>query len=139
MRLESARRNETKVWLTDNEVENLRRATANLRDNLIIQLGPYVGLRAFEIPQVRPTGVSETENGQYRVHVPGGKDTTWGGGNRHNVYLPAHVERDPQRYQNSQNIALSDPHIQLSTDGNRSPRDERVASPRTRRRRIRRR
>jgi integrase len=116
MRLEAAKR-ETKVWLTDDEVEDLRRATASLRDDLIIQLGAYVGLRAFEIPQVQPGGISTTSNGQYRLHVPGGKDTTGNGGKPRNAYLPDNVERDLQRYQNAENIAPKDPFIDLSTAG----------------------
>ncbi len=106
MRLESTSGNETKVWLTDDEVEQLRRTTASLRDDLIIQLGAYVGLRAFEIPQVQPAGSKTTENGQYRLHVPAGKDTTGNGGKRRDAFLPDSVERDLQRYQNAENIAL---------------------------------
>jgi len=54
MRLEAtAREGEYKVWMTDGELSDLRRAAANHRDDLIIQLGGYVGLRAFEIPQIR--------------------------------------------------------------------------------------
>lgn len=117
MRVESTKGNETKVWLTDDEIEDLRRATASLRDDLIIQLGAYVGLRAFEIPQVFPAGISTTENGEYRLHVSSGKDTTGGGGKPRDAYLPGNVERDLQRYQNAENIAPKDSFIDLSTDG----------------------
>jgi len=117
MRLESTTGDETKVWLTDEEIEELRRSTASQRDDLIIQLGAYVGLRAFEIPQVRPAGIKNSESGQYRLHVPAGKDTTGGGGKPRDAFLPADVERDLQRYQNSENIAPRDPFIDLSTDG----------------------
>ena len=47
----TAKADEYKVWMTDAELDELRRAAANHRDDLIIQLGGYVGLRAFEIPQ----------------------------------------------------------------------------------------
>jgi integrase len=117
MRLEAASGGETKVWLTDEEVEDLRRATASQRNDLIIQLGAYVGLRAFEIPQVRPTDIKTTEAGQYRLHIPAGKDTTGNGGKPRNAFLPADVERDFQRYQNAENIAPKDTLIDLSTDG----------------------
>ena len=117
MRLEAASGGETKVWLTDEEVEDLRRATASQRNDLIIQLGAYVGLRAFEIPQVRPTDIKTTEAGQYRLHVPAGKDTTGNGGKPRDAFLPADVERDLQRYQNAENIAPKDTFIDLSTDG----------------------
>lgn len=33
---------ETKVWLTDGEIEDLWRAAASYRDNIIIQLGAFV-------------------------------------------------------------------------------------------------
>lgn len=117
MRLESTKGDETKVWLTDEEIEQLRRSTASLRDDLIIQLGAYVGLRAFEIPQVRPAGIKTTDGGQYRLHVPAGKDTTGSGGKRRDAFLPDRVERDLQRYQNAENIAPKDPFVDLSTDG----------------------
>ncbi len=116
MRLEAASGGETKVWLTDEEVEDLRRATASQRNDLIIQLGAYVGLRAFEIPQVRPTDIKTTEAGQYRLHVPAGKDTTGNGGKPRDAFLPADVERDLQRYQNAENIAPKDTFVDLATD-----------------------
>lgn len=117
MRLESTPGDETKVWLTDDEIEELRRSTASLRDDLIIQLGAYVGLRAFEIPQVRPAGIKTTESGQYRLNIPAGKDTTGSGGKVRDAFLPDRVERDLQRYQNAENIAPKDPFVDLSTDG----------------------
>lgn len=64
MRVDPTAGDEWKVWLTDGEIEELRRATNSQRDDLIIQLGARVGLRAFEMPQVRPTDVKETESGQ---------------------------------------------------------------------------
>jgi integrase len=116
MRLEAASGGETKVWLTDEEIEDLRRATASQRNDLMIQLGAYVGLRAFEIPQVRPADIKTTEAGQYRLHVPAGKDTTGNGGKPRDAFLPADVERDLQRYQNAENIAPKDTFIDLATD-----------------------
>ena len=97
MRIESTAGNEHKVWLTDSEIEDLRRATNSQRDDIIIQLGAFVGLRAFEIPQVRPTDVEETESGQYRLRVQAGKDTSGNGGKPRDAYLPTSVERDLQR------------------------------------------
>lgn len=118
MRLEATRaEDEYKVWLTDSEIEDLRRASASYRDDLIIQLGAYVGLRAFEIPQVTPSGVSETESGQYRLRVPEGKDTTGTGGKPRDAYLPADVERALQQYQNAENIAPRDPFVDLTERG----------------------
>lgn len=120
MRVEKAKGGESKVWLTDSEIEELRRATVSQRDDLLIQLGAYVGLRAFEMPQVRPKDIKETESGQYRLHVPGGKDTTGNGGKPRDAYLPTSVERDLQRYQNAENIAPRDSFIDLKQRGVRA-------------------
>ncbi len=79
------------MWLTDSEIEDLRRATSSQRDDLIIQLGAFVGLRAFEIPQVRPVDVTQTESGQYRLRVHTGKDTSGNGGKPRDAYLPDSV------------------------------------------------
>jgi len=120
MRIEATKGNEHKVWLTDGEIEDLRRATNSQRDDIIIQLGAFVGLRAFEIPQVRPTDVKETEGGQYRLHVEAGKDTGGNGGKPRDAYLPDHVERDLQRFQNEHNIAPKDPYVDLKQPGVRA-------------------
>ena len=67
MRLEgTAKAGQYKVWLTEDELEELRRYAASARDDLIIQLGGYVGLRAFEVPQIQPRHVKEAD-GQYRL------------------------------------------------------------------------
>jgi len=120
MRIESTAGNEHKVWLTDSEIEDLRRAANSTRDDLIIQLGAFVGLRAFEIPQVRPADVNETDSGQYRLRVKAGKDTSGNGGKPRDAYLPDGVERDLQRFQNEHNIAPKDPYIDLSQPGVRA-------------------
>jgi integrase len=109
-----------KVWLTDQEVDDLRRAAASYRDDIIIQLGAYVGLRAFEVPQVKPTHIKTSDNGQYRLHVPAGKDTSGNGGKPRDAYLPARVERALQQFQNAENIAPKDPFIDLSERGVRA-------------------
>jgi integrase len=120
MRVEATAGNEHKVWLTDPEIEHLRRATTSQRDDIIIQLGAFVGLRAFEIPQVRPVDIAETESGQYRLRVEAGKDTSGNGGKPRDAYLPDTVERDLQRYQNEHNIPPKDPFIDLKQPGVRA-------------------
>ncbi|MFC7251427.1 site-specific integrase [Halomicroarcula sp. GCM10025324] len=120
MRIEATDGNEHKVWLTDSEIEDLRRATNSQRDDLVIQLGAFVGLRAFEMPQVRPVDVKQTESGQYRLRVEAGKDTSGKGGKPRDAYLPDSVERDLQRFQNERNIAPKDPFIDLSQPGVRA-------------------
>jgi integrase len=106
--------------MTDNEIKDLRRAAASYRDDIIIQLGAYVGLRAFEIPQVQPQHVKETESESYRLRVPEGKDTTGNGGKPRDAFLPDDVERSLQQYQNAENIAPKDPFIDLSERGVRA-------------------
>jgi len=123
MRIEAAgseQHREHKVWLADSEIEDLRRATNSQRDDLIIQLGAFVGLRAFEIPQVRPADIKESDRGQYRLRVRSGKDTTGSGGKPRDAYLPSSVERDLQRYQNEHNIAPKDSYIDLKQPGVRA-------------------
>lgn len=122
MRLESTNKpGQYKVWLTDSELEQLRRNAGSQRNDLIIQLGGYVGLRAFEMPQVCPQHVTRTADGDaYRLHVPEGKDTTGNGGKPRDAYLPASVERELHRYQQEKDLAPSDPFIDLSESGVRA-------------------
>lgn len=120
MRIESTSGDEHKVWLTDGEIEDLRRAARSQRDDIIIQLGAYVGLRAFEIPQPTPSDITTTESGQYRLRVCAGKDTSGNGGKPRNAFLPDSVERDLQRFQNSENIAPKDSFVELEQPGVRA-------------------
>ena len=121
MRLEATKKSdEYKVWLTDSEIEVLRRATAGYRDDIIIQLGAFVGLRSFEIPQVQPRHIKTTESGQYRLRIPEGKDTTGSGGKPRDAYLPDDVERSLQQFANAENIAPREPFVDLSGRGVRA-------------------
>jgi len=119
MRLEAtAKEDEYKVWMTDAELDELRRAAASHRDDLVIQLGGYVGLRAFEVPQICPKHVKRTEDGDhYRLRVPEGKDTTGNGGKPRDAYLPADVEGDIHRYTNAEDIDRNEPLVDLSERG----------------------
>jgi integrase len=82
---------------------------------LIIQLGGYVGLRAFEIPQVTPKQVKRTEGGEhFRLRIPEGKDTSGGGGKPRDAYLPADVERDLHQFQTAKDIDRGEPFMNLS-------------------------
>jgi integrase len=110
-----------KVWLTDDEIEQLRRAAGSRRDDLIIQLGAFVGLRAFEIPQVTPGHVRRAGDGDhYRLRVPRGKDTKTGEGAPRNAYLPADVERDLYQYQRDAGLDDDDPYVDLTAGGVRA-------------------
>jgi len=110
-----------KVWLTDDEIEQLRRAAGSRRDDLIIQLGAFVGLRAFEIPQVTPGHVRRAGDGDhYRLRVPRGKDTKTGEGAPRDAYLPADVERDLYQYQRDEGLDDDDPYVDLTAGGVRA-------------------
>ncbi|MFC6987501.1 site-specific integrase [Haloplanus sp. GCM10025708] len=123
MRLEATAgdNDQHKVWMTDPELEDLERVAASTRDYLIIRLGGRVGLRAFEIPQVRPKDVKRTDDGEhYRLRVEEGKDTTGNGGKPRDAYLPADVEGDLHRYQNEENIGRGESFVELSERGIRA-------------------
>jgi len=121
MRLEATEKpDEYKIWLTDSEIEDLRRATTGYRDDIIIQLGAFVGLRSFEIPQIQPRHIKTTESGQYRLRVPEGKDTSGSGGKPRDAYLPDEVERSLQQFANAENIAPREPFVDLSGRGVRA-------------------
>jgi integrase len=122
MRLESTGKEGTyKVWMSDDELQQLRRATTNYRDDLLIQLGGYVGLRAFEIPQIKPKHIKRTDDGDhYHLRVPRGKDTQNGTGKPRDAYLPREVESDMHRFQTGEELGRNDPYIPLSTRGVRA-------------------
>lgn len=116
MRLESTgKQDQFKVWMTDDELEQLERVASSQRDHLIIRLGGRVGLRAFEVPQVSPKHVKRTDDGDhYRLRVPEGKDTTGSGGKPRDAYLPAGVEGDIHRYRNAEGIGHAEPLVDVS-------------------------
>jgi integrase len=118
---------QTKVWLTRNDVRKLRRVAVSDRNQIIIDLGSKVGLRSFEIPQVSPNGISRTDDGDhYRIRVPEGKDTSTGDGKPRDAYLPSSVETKLFQYQRDSDIADDDPFIQIT------PRSVRAAVKRLR-------
>ncbi|MFC6953544.1 site-specific integrase [Halorubellus litoreus] len=97
-----------RCWLTPDEYQHLKRAAGSYRDSLIIQLGGEVGLRSFEIPQIRPEHVRQVD-GHARLRVPEGKDTEGGGGKPRDAYLPESVESDLLRYANVEGIERDEP------------------------------
>jgi len=105
---------QTKVWLTRDEIRKFRRIAVSDRNQIIIELGSKVGLRSFEIPQVKPSGISRTDDGDhYRLRVPEGKDTATGDGKPRDAYLPSAVETKLFQYQREADIADDDPFIDL--------------------------
>ena len=116
MRKETTDGDEVKVWLTDDEIEELRRAAGSRRDDLIIQLGAFVGLRAFEIPQVQPQHINRSgeDGSHYRLRVPKGKDTKNGEGEPRDAYLPKDTERDLYQYARDNDLNDGEPYIDLA-------------------------
>jgi integrase len=122
MRKESTAGDGYKVWLTDEEIEQLRRAASSRRDDLIIQLGAFVGLRAFEIPQAKPKHVKRTGDGgeHYRLRIPQGKDTEHGEGKPRDAYLPADTERDLYQFARDNDLNDNEPYIDLAPNSVRA-------------------
>lgn len=130
MRIEATEKaDQYHVWMTDDELKKLHRAAANHRDGLIIQLGGYVGLRAFEIPQITREHVKRTGGGEhYHLRVPEGKDTANGAGKPRDAYLPRGVESAIHRYARAEEIEPTEPLVDLA------PRSVRAVVKRTARR-----
>ncbi|GGM69277.1 integrase [Halarchaeum rubridurum] len=102
-----------RCWLTPAEYERLEAAASSYRDALIIRLGGEVGLRSFEIPQVRPADVHHVD-GVARLRVREGKDTTGSGGKPRDAYLPDSVESDLLRYANVEGIERDESIVDLT-------------------------
>jgi integrase len=106
---------QTKVWLTSDDRRKLRRVAVSDRNQIIIDLGSKVGLRSFEIPQVKPSGITRTDDGDhYRIRVPEGKDTSSGDGKPRDAYLLSAVESMLFQSQRDKNIADDEPFIQIT-------------------------
>ena len=52
-------------YLSDDEVERLRRPAASRRDDLIVQLEAFVALRAFGMPRIKPKHIGRAGNGDH--------------------------------------------------------------------------
>ena len=99
--------------MNPDEYKQMKQAAGSYRDSLIVQLGGEVGLRSFEIPQIRPEHVKHVD-GHARLRVPEGKDTAGSGGKPRDAYLPEHVESELLRYANVEGIDRDESLIDLS-------------------------
>lgn len=88
------------IQLTRTEYERLLEAASTYRERLLVRLGGEVGLRAAEMTEIRPVGISRVQRGPNRffLWVP---DTEREG---REAYLPVAVERELTRYINSNGI-----------------------------------
>ncbi|MDY6774843.1 MAG: site-specific integrase [Halobacteria archaeon] len=104
-----------KCWLNQDEFEELTRAADGYREDLIVRLGGRVGLRSFEIPQVKPKHVNRTRDGEhYMLRIPRGKDTSGDGGKPRDAYLPTDLERDLHRYVKAESIGQDEVIFDIS-------------------------
>lgn len=114
MRIErNANHHSYRCWLTPDEYDRLQSAASSYRDALVIRLGGEVGLRSFEIPQIRPADVHHVD-GASRLRVRAGKDTSGSGGKPRDAYLPDGVENDLLRYANVEGIDRSEPVVDVT-------------------------
>lgn len=101
-----------KVFLSDEEYRQLCRSAPSTRDELIIRLGGEVGLRSFEIPQIKPKHIRRADDGEhYFLRVPRGKDTTSGGGKARDAYLPCDLEARLHRYATDQDLTSDEAYF----------------------------
>lgn len=102
-----------KCWLTPDEFNRLNRTAGSYRDSLILRLGGEVGLRSFEIPQIRPEHIRHVD-GHARLRVPRGKDTEGSGGKPRDAYLPESVESELLRFANVEGIDRDEEIVDLT-------------------------
>ncbi|MFB6282951.1 MAG: site-specific integrase [Halobacteria archaeon] len=108
MQLEKAggdTKTEYKCWMNTDEYRKFTRQALSYRDEIIIRLGGEVGLRSFEIPQIKPKHIRRNDSGEhYFLRVPRGKDTQRKGGKPRDAYLPRDLETQIHRYIKTENI-----------------------------------
>lgn len=108
MQLEKAggqQKTEYKCWMNEEEYRKLKRQALSYRDEIVIRLGGEVGLRSFEIPQIKPKHIKRDTTGEHHfLRIPRGKDTKQSGGKPRDAYLPRDLETQIHRYIQTQNI-----------------------------------
>jgi len=98
------------LGLTQREYETLRRSAQTHREELLIRLCGEVGLRAAEIPRVRPRDITN-EGGQDRTRY---FLTVRDEHGRREAYLPARVAHDFWQYVRSNGIDTDDRVVDVS-------------------------
>ncbi len=100
------------IRLTEREYEQLRQATETYREELLVRLCGEVGLRATEIPRLKPADVQslggEGQRTQYFITVHESDSGT------REAYLPPRVAHDFWQYVRSNNIETDQPVIDVS-------------------------
>ena len=104
-----------KLWLTDDGVEQFRRAAGSRCDVLVIQFGAYVGLHAFEMPQIQPRHVKRaSDSDDYRLKISHGRDTDTGEAKPRDAYLPFPTGHDLYQFARDENLD-DKPYVDLTS------------------------
>jgi integrase len=114
MRTERNRDTSYNVWMSREEYERLPRAVSGYAQEIALRLMGDSGLRVAEVLDVAPKHISRMSDGRhYVLEVVGGKDTTgsYSGGKHRETWLPVDLERDINRYVQSEEIAHDEPLI----------------------------
>jgi hypothetical protein len=98
------------IRLTDGEYDQLRRATETYREELLVRLCGEVGLRASEIPRVRPTDVITHDRQARTRYFLTVRETE----SVREAYLPSNVAHDFWQYVRSNEINSNEPVIEVS-------------------------
>lgn len=99
------------VRLTEREYEQLRRSTETHREELLVRLCGEVGLRAAEIPRVRPEDVT-SHGGQ--SHTRYFVSVREGDGETREAYLPAEVAHEFWQYVRSSGTDTTEPVVAVT-------------------------
>lgn len=91
-------------YLTTAEFERLRRRAETYREDLVVALAGRVGLRASEIPRVRPADLRDRERGgrsHYLLAVP---EDDGDAADERTAYVPREVARDLRKFANANDV-----------------------------------
>ena len=111
-------------YLTTPEFQRFRRRTETYREDLVVALAGRVGLRAAEIPRVRPADLREVERSgetHYLLAVPEETPTESGDGaagetsrGARDAYVPPGVAHDLRKFATVEEVARRDPVVGVS-------------------------
>ncbi|MBS3781713.1 MAG: site-specific integrase [Candidatus Thermoplasmatota archaeon] len=109
--------NQSKVWLSKDQVETLEKSCKRLKDRCIIQLGAWSGLRAYEIAKAKVGELREytvEEDLKHFLRIEGKRtDQKAGQGlkKEREAYLPDRVYSDLVMLKNQEGLGDRDPLI----------------------------
>ena len=110
-------------YLTTAEFERFRRRAETYREDLVVALAGRVGLRAAEIPRIRPADLRERERGgrsHFLLAVPESDDARESKNRRETdaetreAYVPRAVAHDLRKFANATDVGQRDPLVDVS-------------------------